>query len=206
MTLARRSAGERFCDVLRSTRRLDDEFRSRIENYLRAIAIEALANKAAGTLSYGERRLVSNLMALLTGAQIVLMDEPFSNVDVVKLEALKRLLRKEAQEARRCFLIIEHSPENLAYDLIDSVFCLRQTLVVNGFEGSAQETLRVFHSFTLTRLEEMPSMKLWACPLDTTAGLCGGDEPELKRRELSPALLGETAQESRPFFERLQAK
>jgi len=148
LTLARRSVGERFCDVLHSASRLDEKFESQIEEYLRAVAIDPLANKAAGSLSYGERRLVSDLMALLTGAQIVLMDEPFSNVDAGRLDALKRLLRKEAREAGKCIVIIEHSPEHLAQDLIDSVFCLRKTLVVNGFEGSPQETLRVINSFT----------------------------------------------------------
>jgi branched-chain amino acid transport system ATP-binding protein len=82
-------------------------------SYLNRFDLKSKADILAGTLSYGERRLISNLCTALTGSKILLLDEPFANLNSRNIESLKRLLRTSVDEEQRTIILIEHVPDNL---------------------------------------------------------------------------------------------
>jgi len=118
LRLAHRSKCERFSALLLPQRSTDDDraFDSRMESLILKLRLTSLRQELAEQLSYGMRRLVSSAVALLTDARIVLLDEPFANVDPEHRVLLQCLLADEARRGNRCILMIEHVAEtdNLA--------------------------------------------------------------------------------------------
>jgi lipopolysaccharide export system ATP-binding protein len=65
---------------------------------LAAAGLSERAGAMAGTLSGGERRRLEIARSLATGPRVMLMDEPFSGVDPVGVEDLKRIIRELAAD------------------------------------------------------------------------------------------------------------
>lgn len=70
------------------------ESRNRDEalSWLRMAAIERLANRTAGELSYGQQKLLSIACCLATGARVLLLDEPFSGVHPEMIGTMRDLV------------------------------------------------------------------------------------------------------------------
>ncbi|MEM9516160.1 MAG: ATP-binding cassette domain-containing protein [Actinomycetota bacterium] len=62
-------------------RRPDDQFRRRVHHHLDALGIGALAHRRVADLSGGQRRRVAIARTLAVGASVVLVDEPFTQLD-----------------------------------------------------------------------------------------------------------------------------
>ncbi len=116
LLLSYRLPQEGFCSLLyrgSHSRAMESKARREIVRHLEMFGLESKANAIAGALSYGERRLVTNIGALLSGAKIVLLDEPFANVHPRHIATLKQLLRDASVSEGRMILLIEHLPDNL---------------------------------------------------------------------------------------------
>ncbi|MGH7131020.1 MAG: LPS export ABC transporter ATP-binding protein [Phycisphaerales bacterium] len=66
------------------------------------------AKQQARTCSGGERRKLEIARALITGPQIILLDEPFSGVDPIAVEDLQKEIRRLAEHGIAC-LITDHN-------------------------------------------------------------------------------------------------
>jgi branched-chain amino acid transport system ATP-binding protein len=147
LLLSYRLPGEGFASLFyrsRSFLRREAEARREIFEHLEVFGLSHKARAQAGALSYGERRLLTNIGALLTGAGIILLDEPFANVNVRHVVAFKRLLRAAAA-AGRTVILIEHLPDNLL-GLADTLLQLRGGREVEPFEvgeSSPEELVRI---------------------------------------------------------------
>lgn len=106
-------------------RQKDASARQQVLNVLERFNLASKASNMASLLSYGERRLVGNLRAILTDAKIVLLDEPFANLNVRHITTLKTLLRSSANEDGRTIMLIEHLPDNLL-NLVDVLLRLHE--------------------------------------------------------------------------------
>ena len=148
--LAFRNASEGFSALLRPRREINTSnamSRSAVERYLEEFALSDARDSLAGVLSYGRRRIVANLIALLHDSKTVLLDEPFANLHSTQVELLKSAIRREALEREKCVLIIEHSPHYLTGSFLDSLFLLRRTLRTHHHNGDSQAMINVLHSF-----------------------------------------------------------
>jgi branched-chain amino acid transport system ATP-binding protein len=147
LLLSYRLPGEGFASLFyrsRSSLRREAEARREITEHLEVFGLSHKAETPAGALSYGERRLLTNIGALLTSTGIVLLDEPFANVNVRHVAVFKRLLRGAAA-AGRVVLLIEHLPDNLL-GLADTLLQLRGGREVVPFEvgeSSPEELVRI---------------------------------------------------------------
>jgi len=73
--------------------------------------LTGLANEMAGSLSYGQQKLLDAAMAFMAGSRLVLLDEPAGGVNPTMLAGLRDRLAAINREARATFVIIEHNME-----------------------------------------------------------------------------------------------
>lgn len=124
LLLATRLPGESFCSLMRPfDRSCECDAIARAEAALEEFGLVDLRRQPAATLSYGQRRIVSVLLTLLTGSGLVLLDEPFANVHPATVELLMTLLRRETARGKT-LLLVEHPPRYII-QLATTAFLLR---------------------------------------------------------------------------------
>ena len=66
------------------------------------------------SLSGGQRKLIQNLVMLIMGQEILLMDEPFAGLDHKSLQKLLTLIEQSKQHFPQTLLIVSHQLDHLA--------------------------------------------------------------------------------------------
>lgn len=106
-----------------SARREERLLRERAEETLALIGLADLAQRPAGSLSFGQRKRVELGRALMAEPRLLLLDEPAAGLHPMERQALKALLRG-IREAFGCsMLLIEHDMD-LVMDLCDRIVVL----------------------------------------------------------------------------------
>jgi branched-chain amino acid transport system ATP-binding protein len=70
-----------------------------------------LAKEPAGSLSYGQQKLLDAAMAFMAGPRLVLLDEPAGGVNLTMLGHLRERLAAYHAERNATFVVIEHQME-----------------------------------------------------------------------------------------------
>ena len=70
-----------------------------------------LRDELAGSLSYGQQKLVDAAMAFMAGPGLVLLDEPAGGVNLTMLTGLRERLLTYNREHGTTFVVIEHNME-----------------------------------------------------------------------------------------------
>jgi branched-chain amino acid transport system ATP-binding protein len=73
--------------------------------------LRKLAAERAGSLSYGQQKLLDVAMAFMAGPRLVLLDEPAGGVNLTMLGDLRERLKAFNAEQRSTFVVIEHNME-----------------------------------------------------------------------------------------------
>ncbi|WP_395709195.1 ABC transporter ATP-binding protein [Reyranella sp.] len=73
--------------------------------------LTALSGEKAGSLSYGQQKLLDAAMAFMAGSRLVLLDEPAGGVNPTMLGDLRERLEAVNRETRATFVVIEHNME-----------------------------------------------------------------------------------------------
>ena len=68
-----------------------------------------VAHLPAGTLSYGQQKLIDIAMAFMAAPRLVLLDEPCAGVNPSLVEELRRLLMELNRAQGGSFVVIEHN-------------------------------------------------------------------------------------------------
>jgi branched-chain amino acid transport system ATP-binding protein len=85
-----------------------------------------LADARAGDLSYGQQKLLDAAMAFMSGARLVLLDEPAGGVNPTMLSNLRERLSEINRELGATFVVIEHNIEFV------SALCSRVIVLAEG--------------------------------------------------------------------------
>jgi branched-chain amino acid transport system ATP-binding protein len=107
---------------LRWWRGLEMGMRRDIEHALAETGCEELVPKLeepAGTLSFGWRRVVSALRVHLSGSRLILLDEPFAGLDLVKLRLVQHLISIWRKEGRTV-IFVEHIRSSAMRSVIET--------------------------------------------------------------------------------------
>ena len=88
--------------------RREDEVRERAMEWLGYVGLEGYSEDLAGSLSYGQSKLLSLARVMATEAPVVLLDEPVSGVDTAWAEAMLSLI-ETMRESGRTICLVEHN-------------------------------------------------------------------------------------------------
>ncbi len=95
-----------------------------------------LRDALAGSLSYGQQKLVDAAMAFMAGPSLVLLDEPAGGVNLTMLAGLKDRLMAYNAEHGTTFVVIEHNME-FVMSLCTRIIVLAEGSVIA--EGTPEE-------------------------------------------------------------------
>lgn len=90
-----------------TVRQEEAALREKVAATLAFLRLDKVADQAASGLSGGQKKLLELGRALMTGARLILLDEPFAGVNPVLIEQLSERIR-ELHARGTGFLIIEH--------------------------------------------------------------------------------------------------
>lgn len=128
------------------SRRLDGELDERGLELLTAMGISSVADAPAGTLSYGQQKLLEICMALMSRPAMLLLDEPVAGVNPTLIQDIKEYIRR-LNAAGVTFLIIEHNLE-VVMDLCHRVIVLDSgELIAQGPPEMVQADERVLSAY-----------------------------------------------------------
>jgi len=109
---------------------------TKAEQLIEFFRLTPYRNTPAGSLSYGQQKLVDAAMAFMAGPGIVLLDEPAGGVNLTMLGHLKDRLITYNREHGTTFVVIEHNME-FVMSLCTRVIVLAQGEIIA--EGTPDE-------------------------------------------------------------------
>jgi branched-chain amino acid transport system ATP-binding protein len=128
-----RQAGSRFLHPFRDAAR-DLETKARVEQTLEQVGMTALADRPAGTLSYGDVAMLEIGMALISEPRLLLLDEPTCGMSPAETERAVAKIRELARMID--IVIIEHDME-VVFGIADDITVMAQGSVLAS--GSPKE-------------------------------------------------------------------
>ena len=117
-----------------------------VKDSLKKVGMLALENRQISELSGGQRKRVFLARALAQQSEIILMDEPFTGIDVNTEEEIMELLREMKAEGK-VMLISTHNLGSVP-EFCDRTILLNKTVLAEG------ETTKVFTQENLTNAFE----------------------------------------------------
>ncbi len=101
-----------------------------VDEALKRVAMEEFRGTQIGELSGGQKKRVFVARALAQGGQVILLDEPFTGIDIKTEDSLIQLFRSLAQEGR-LILVSTHNLGSVPY-LCDNVMLINQEMLAYG--------------------------------------------------------------------------
>ena len=114
---------------------------------LRLATLDAYADAPAAQLSFGQRRLLEIVCALIARPHLLLLDEPASGINPGLIAVLAGLLRQLHREQGGVFLIVEHNMEFIM-ELADHIVVMHEgTVLAEGTPAAIQTNTRVVDAY-----------------------------------------------------------
>lgn len=104
------------------------EAKERAEKYMKLTHIEDLANKKPGQLSGGQQQRVAITRALIQQPDILLLDEPLSNLDAKLRLSIREEIRKLVKEVGITTVFVTHDQEE-ALSISDKIVLMNEGVI-----------------------------------------------------------------------------
>ncbi len=113
------------------------EQKNRLKELLGELHLEHLAKKKAIALSGGERRRVEITRALITNPSLLMLDEPFANIDPISVQDVKHLISLLAEKGIS-ILITDHNAREI-FSVVHKSYLIQDGKV--ALEGSVEDLI-----------------------------------------------------------------
>ena len=114
-----------------------EERKSRLQMLLGELHLTSLAKKKASSLSGGERRRLEITRALIIQPSLLLLDEPFANIDPLAVNDVKTMIR-HLKSKGISVLITDHNAREI-FSIVDRSYLIREGKVL--LSGTVHELL-----------------------------------------------------------------
>jgi len=129
--------------------------RRRALELLEFVGIARLASKPAGSLSYGQRKLLELAYVLVADPAVILLDEPAGGVNPSLINHIADRIR-ELNRQGKTFFVVEHNME-FVMSLCHQVTVMHQgTAILTGPPSTVRSDPRVLDAYLGGALEEDP--------------------------------------------------
>jgi branched-chain amino acid transport system ATP-binding protein len=119
--VAHHDKGLKLWQVARRDKKLADQGMA----LLSRLGLDQLAASRAGTISYGDKRLLELAIVLATEPKLVLLDEPTAGMTPEETHGVVRLIRSLATTGPYTFFITEHDME-VVFGLAQRIFVMHR--------------------------------------------------------------------------------
>jgi branched-chain amino acid transport system ATP-binding protein len=117
------------------------------ERMIEFFRLGAVADERAGSLSYGQQKLLDVAMAFMAGPRLVLLDEPAGGVNLTMLGDLRERLRAINRAQRATFVVIEHNME-FVMSLCTRILVLAEgRIIAEGVPEAIRSDPRVIEAY-----------------------------------------------------------
>ena len=89
----------------------DGGMTAQADAYIERFRLQHVADLKAGTLSYGQQKLIDLAMAFVSAPGLVMLDEPAAGVNPTLVEDIRQMLEAQNTERGTTFVVIEHNME-----------------------------------------------------------------------------------------------
>ena len=134
------------------------EKKERIEKIVVGLGLDEYVDKRTGKLSGGQKQRVAIARAIVTGAKIILADEPTGNLDRENSENVFRVLKEIANN--RLVIVVTHDGE-LATAYADRLINIRYGKIANDEEFETQKTSESDNATTKFISRKLPIREAW---------------------------------------------
>lgn len=131
------SVEENILCILETLNISKQEQEKRLSSLLQELSIEHLRKQKANRLSGGERRRLEITRALVTSPSLLLLDEPFANIDPLAVQDVKNLIRL-LKEKGISVLITDHNAREI-FSIVDRSYLMQEGRLM--LEGTAEEMM-----------------------------------------------------------------
>jgi branched-chain amino acid transport system ATP-binding protein len=135
---------ERFGQMFR---RYPQEMVERAERLLEFVGLYTKRRLVAGSLSFGQQKLLEFAMALMNEPKVLLLDEPTAGINPTLINGLIDRLKRANAEFGITLFVIEHNMR-VIMNLASRIYCMsRGELLASGSPGEIRNDRRVIDAY-----------------------------------------------------------
>ena len=119
----------------------------RAEHLLEFVGLYAKRNLVAGSLSFGQQKLLEFAMALMNEPKVLLLDEPTAGINPTLINGLIDRLQRANRDFGITMLIVEHNMR-VIMNMAEHIYCLAHgELLAEGPPAEIQNDRRVIDAY-----------------------------------------------------------
>ena len=146
MLLAFGNEDEKFWKNLFGLNKITKEKEEKIKEMLKLIKMQEFEGKYARSLSYGQKRLVEIVRAIINPYKLLMLDEPVAGVTPLLRKELSEILLKLKGQGETIF-IIEHDM-NFILNLADEVIVMDEgKIIARGTPSQIKSNKKVLEAY-----------------------------------------------------------
>ena len=141
------SVPQRHMPLMRMFSKFSAETLERAESILEFVGLYQKRLLPAGSLSFGQQKLLEFAMALINEPKILLLDEPTAGINPTLINGLIDRLRRANEEFGITLFVIEHNMR-VIMNLADNIYCLAHgEMLAHGKPDDIQNDKRVIDAY-----------------------------------------------------------
>jgi zinc/manganese transport system ATP-binding protein len=133
--------------------RPEEKDREKAVEALRLLGVEELADRPMGKLSGGQQQKVMLARAIAKEPKILLLDEPFSNLDPESREKIPSLIRRLHKENELTTIIVTHDVHNMLKQCRRAIVMINGRILVDESPEKALATVNKSAAFSLETIQ-----------------------------------------------------